>query len=375
MPTNTISVSQIFPEQYQQQFKQKIGTFKQLLLSLELSADNTLAVDDMVCFASPVEHYRLRAEFKIWHQGSTAHYAMTDPATKKPVFITHFPVANKAINTLMPPLLKAINTTDILRKKCFQVEFLSTLNGDTLITLIYHKPLNEQWIAAITPVQEQLKVNIIGRSRKQKIVLNKDYVTETLNVHHNSYQYKQIEGGFTQPNGAVCEKMLTWAVDNSQNIGGDLLELYCGNGNFTIPLSTNFKRVIATEISKTSVNAAQDNLVNNQIDNVTIVRLSSEEFVQAMDKVRNFRRLSDVSLDNYCFTTVFVDPPRAGLTPATLSMVQRFQHIIYISCNQNTLMDNLEILCQTHTITSLAAFDQFPYTEHLELGVILSAKH
>ncbi|MEO0443295.1 MAG: tRNA (uridine(54)-C5)-methyltransferase TrmA, partial [Pseudomonadota bacterium] len=319
-------------------------------------------------------HYRLRAEFKIWHQGCVAHYAMTHPETKKPVFITDFPVANLAINQLMPPLLEAINTSDILRKKCFQVEFLSTLNGDTLITMIYHKPLSEQWIAAITPVQEKLNTPIIGRSRKQKLVLQRDYVNATLRILGKDYHYKQIEGGFTQPNGAVCEQMITWALENSREFNGDLLELYCGNANFTLPLAQNFNRVMATELSKTSVRAALENVKTNNIDNVALVRMSSEDFVKAMDKVRVFRRLNDIDLDGYQFSSVFVDPPRAGLDEATVAMIQRFENIIYISCNPDTLVNNLRTLIQTHDVRALAAFDQFPYTDHLESGVILSMK-
>ncbi|MFT5707529.1 MAG: tRNA (uracil-5-)-methyltransferase, partial [Oceanospirillaceae bacterium] len=103
-------------------------------------------------------------------------------------------------------------------------------------------------------------------------------------------------------------------------------------------------------------------------------RMSSEEFVEAMDKKREFRRLKEIDLETYTFSTVFVDPPRAGLDDATVKMVQRFENIIYISCNPATLIHNLQVLTQTHTIKSLAAFDQFPYTDHLETGVILSKK-
>jgi tRNA (uracil-5-)-methyltransferase len=365
MPISTVS-----PENYQQQLKQKIDQFTQDLSALGEQLDNC-PID---VFSSPTSHYRLRAEFKIWHEGNTAHYAMTDPDTKKPVFIEEFPVAAQTINQLMPQLLKAINSNELLRKKCFQVEFLSTLTEDTLVTLIYHKPLGDDWVETIKPIKEALNINIIGRSRKQKIVLDRDYVTETLSVNNKPFHYKQIEGGFTQPNGKVCEKMLSWAVDKSRNLDGDLLELYCGNGNFTLPLSNNFRRVMATEIAKTSVNAAQDNLKMNTIANVTIARMSSEEFVQAMDKVREFRRLKDINLDDYDFSTVFVDPPRAGLDDDTVKMIQRFKNIIYISCNPVTLIDNLKTLRQSHNITAMAAFDQFPYTHHLETGVILSAK-
>jgi len=367
------SVSTINVLHYEQQFKQKIDTFENRLAELAQVLGEPIACK-VDAFPSPKEHYRLRAEFKVWHQGSIAQYAMSDPETKKPIFIDTFPVASQAINKLMPQLLEAIHSEEILRKKCFQIEFLNTLSGDMLVTLIYHKALNEDWITAIKPIKKRLGIHIVGRSRKQKIILDQDFVNETLHIKGIDYHYRQIEGSFTQPNGKVCELMLTWAVDNSNDFGDDLLELYCGNGNFTLPLSKNFKKVLATEISKTSVNAALHNIEKNGMANVAIARMSSEEFVQAMDKVREFRRLKSIELDDYHFSTVFVDPPRAGLDTDTVDMVKRFNNIIYISCNPDTLIDNLSVLCKTHSIKALAAFDQFPYTHHLETGVILSKK-
>jgi len=53
----------------------------------------------------------------------------------------------------------------------------------------------------------------------------------------------QVANCFSQPNGGVCQQMLSWAVDVTKGSSGDLLELYCGNGNFTLPLAQNFKQV------------------------------------------------------------------------------------------------------------------------------------
>jgi tRNA (uracil-5-)-methyltransferase len=358
----------VYPERYQSQLDTKITRLRQ-----QLSDVNDVVFPDIEVFESPTEHYRMRAEFKVWHEGDISHYAMSDKETKKPVFLTQIPVAAKTINTLMPALMAEINACDVLRKKLFQIEFLTTLSDDMLVTFIYHRPLSEEWIEKITPLKDQFSLNIIGRSRKQKIVLDRDYVNEALQVNDRRYLYQQKEGSFTQPNATVCEKMLAWAVDNSvsEEPKKDLLELYCGNGNFTLPLAQNFRQVMATEISKSSVYSAQENIARNDIDNVTIVRMSSEDFSDAMDKVRDFRRLKDIDLETYEFSTVFVDPPRAGLDDSTLKMIQQFDSIIYVSCNPTTLVDNLHLLCKTHKVTALAAFDQFPYTDHLESGVIL----
>lgn len=154
----------------------------------------------------------------------------------------------------------------------------------------------------------------------------------------------------------------------------DLLELYCGNGNFTLPLSTRVRKVLATEISKTSVNAALANISANHISNIELVRLSAEELTQALNGVRPFRRLAGIDLPSYQFGTVFVDPPRAGMDPDTCELTRRFERILYISCNPDTLAQNIAQLHDTHRITRCALFDQFPWTHHMESGVLLERR-
>jgi len=60
------------------------------------------------------------------------------------------------------------------------------------------------------------------------------------------------------------------------------------------------------------------------------------------------------------------------LDPDSCELVSRFNKIIYISCNPHTLADNLKLLVKTHKIEKFALFDQFPYTDHVETGVILT---
>lgn len=366
---------QIQPEQYQSQL-----AIKQLATTEQFARFNPPPLET---FDSPISHYRMRAEFKIWHVEDTYHYAMQPKGDKKapPILMRDFPVASETINTVMPPLLDYLNQIEELKRRLFQVEFLSTTTKEILITLVYHRPLDEQWQLQANQLQENLNkslssviadLNIIGRSRKQKIQLGKNSVTETMVIDHSKFQYQQVENSFTQPNAAVCVKMLAWASDCAKDLRADLLELYCGNGNFTIPLSHHFDKVFATEISKTSVASAKHNINLNKRTNITVARLSSEEFTQAYNQVRPFRRLRDIDLTSYNFSTVFVDPPRAGLDDDTCELVSNFDNIIYISCNPETLADNLEQLTKTHMIKRLALFDQFPYTDHRECGVLLS---
>ena len=169
--------------------------------------------------------------------------------------------------------------------------------------------------------------------------------------------------------------MIEWALSVCENTSGDLLEMYCGAGNFSLPMASQFRKVIGTEIAKPSVNAAQFNIEVNNIDNVEIVRLSAEEFTEALRTGRQFSRLNGIDLSGYNFTTVLVDPPRAGLDEESLKMIQDYPEIIYISCNPDTLAANLATLSQTHDLVASALFDQFPFTHHIEAGVKLVKKN
>ena len=104
------------------------------------------------------------------------------------------------------------------------------------------------------------------------------------------------------------------------------------------------------------------------------MRLSAEELTQALNGVREFRRLDNIDLDNYKFGTVFVDPPRAGMDSDTCELVHRFDRVLYISCNPETLAQNIRQLSDTHRIVKCALFDQFPWTDHMESGVLLERK-
>lgn len=357
-------------QNYQQQLNEKQQRLTELLAPFSAPA--------LEVFSSPAEHYRMRAEFRVWHDGDDLYHIMFDQASKKPYRVDQFTPACKVINELMAHTIPLLKDTNVLRKKLFQIDYLSGMNEETVISLLYHQQLADDWVQAAKEFQAELrkthKVHVIGRARKQKIILDQDFIIEKLKVENRTYTFKHTENGFTQPNAFVNIKMIEWAKHCAKGLSGDLLELYCGAGNFSLPLANNFSHVIGTEIAKSSVAAAQFAISANDIQNVDIVRLSAEEFVQALRGERDFNRLQDIDLTTFNFNTVLVDPPRAGLDEQTLQQVSGFDNIIYISCNPATLADNLAYLNKTHTLTKAALFDQFPFTHHIESGVLLTRK-
>lgn len=355
---------QVFPDQYQHQLSEKVDRLNSLIPNLT----------NLSVFESTPDHYRARAEFRVWHDGDETDYIMFNQQTKEKVKIKQCPMAIRAIDALMPKMMAEIVQQPELRVKLFQVDFLATLSGEMLVTLIYRKSIveNGEWLKLAKQLKAKLPItSIIGRARKEKILLDQDFVIEKLSVDGQTFQYQQIENSFTQPNAGVAQKMLHWARKVSGQTDHDLIELYCGNGNFSIALSDCYRQVLATEISKTSVQSAQLNIELNQVENLTVVKMAAEEISDAMQGGREYSRLKQVDLTSYQFGTIFVDPPRAGLDDLTRQMVTEFARIIYISCNPETLARDLIEIQKTHEMVESALFDQFPYTHHIESGVFL----
>ena len=330
---------------------------------------------DFDIIKSEEKAFRNRAEFRIWWEKDEngkeiLSYAMND-FNKNILEINSCQIVSSHIQEIMPKLLDLLMSELTLSYKLFAVEFLGSSTKDMLVTLIYHKKLDEEWNELAKQIEKKLNIKIMGRSRKQKIVLSSESINETLTINNQNFKFAYQEGGFTQPNTNVNIQMIEWVLNNIEVSSKDLCELYCGGGNFTIPLSTKFNKVLATEISKTSIKSALKNCELNNVNNIEFIRMSAEEFVQGLQEVRVFNRLKDVNLKDYNFDTIFMDPPRSGLDDTTRALAKNFSNIIYISCNPETLHRDLKELTKTHEIIRFALFDQFAYTNHIESGVIL----
>lgn len=361
----------LYNKTYEEQLNYKIAREKDRFSSL---IDFSKIALDII--KSKDSNFRNRAEFRVWwekdenEQKDILTYTMND-FNKEILKIDSCEIVSEDIKNLMPKLLTELEKSMILSFRLFAIEFLVSSTSDMLVTLIYHKKLEDEWINLAREIEQKLNIKIIGRSRKQKIVLSSDFINESLNINSQEFKFAYEENGFTQPNTSVNIKMIEWVLNNTKDSNKDLCELYCGGGNFTIPLSKKFSKVLATEISKTSIKSALRNCSLNGINNIEFIRMSSEEFVEALNEVRAFNRLKNIDLKYYDFDTIFMDPPRSGLDDTTRALAKNFTNIIYISCNPQTLHRDLEELLKTHKVLRFALFDQFAYSEHIECGVIL----
>ena len=180
--------------------------------------------------------------------------------------------------------------------------------------------------------------------------------------------------------------MLSWAdevtapatsrvadADNAEGCAklahGDLLELYCGNGNIGIAIAKNFRRCFAIELAPELVSLAHKNAQLNGFTNFVVGVASAQEVSNALQTGSKVASLPELEIE--AVSTILVDPPREGLDDLTCKMLARFNIIVYISCCPETLARDVSALSGTHTVTHMAIFDQFAYTDHLEMGLML----
>ncbi len=84
---------------------------------------------ELEVYESPEQHYRMRAEFRVWHEGDDMYYVMFNQETKEKYRVDQFPTASRLINDLMPLLTDAMKENHSLRL-LRPVDFLSTLSGE-----------------------------------------------------------------------------------------------------------------------------------------------------------------------------------------------------------------------------------------------------
>lgn len=171
-----------------------------------------------------------------------------------------------------------------------------------------------------------------------------------------------LPGGFAQVNSAQNAELLR-LVRHFVRCGSDdrILDLYCGNGNFSLPLAAGAAYVTGVEEYGDSIAAARANAARNGIGNA--------EFICA-DAAAGVSALLDAGRS---FTTVILDPPRTGAADA-LSPIMRLgpERIVYISCDPATLARDCGVLAGGgYGVVASVPVDMFPQTHHLESVTLL----
>ena len=311
---------------------------------------------------SPSYGYRSRCEFGYKNNFYTMYSPLGDI-----IYLDTFKVARPSIQTLMPKLLNQIDKSNVLKTKLFQINFRSNRKNRVLVSLIYHKLLDDKIKGLADKIANILDISINLRSKNNLYSTHCDLLEDDIeNLETILYQTDQ---SFYQPNYFHMPEMVTKAMSFIKD-PKDLLELYCGSGTFSLPMRKLFNKIFATENNRQSIRCLNKSIDEQNIKNIFHARLSAEE-VSELFAGRVFKRMNGINISDFNFSHVLVDPPRAGLDKDVISLISKFKNIIYISCNYETYERDVKNL-KGFTIKNIEIFDQFPNTKHLEIVSLLS---
>ncbi|MBU2613676.1 23S rRNA (uracil(1939)-C(5))-methyltransferase RlmD [Patescibacteria group bacterium] len=171
----------------------------------------------------------------------------------------------------------------------------------------------------------------------------------------NGVRYRIAPNSFFQTNTDMAAKL----QDRVLGLVGDpstVLDLYCGLGFFGITLAKRIPtvRVHGFEIDAEAIALADLNATANGVADRCAFTSGPAE---------------DLSWKDIDADVVILDPPRAGLHPRVLKTVleKKPPHLIYVSCNYRRLVEELKDFKTAYRVESVAAFDLFPHTPHVEV--------
>jgi 23S rRNA (uracil1939-C5)-methyltransferase len=172
--------------------------------------------------------------------------------------------------------------------------------------------------------------------------------------------------GFVQVNAAINEQMVTLAAELLEPAASDrVLDLYCGIGNFSLPLARRCREVLGVEGDATLVAAATHNAALNGLGNVSFRTAD----LSKIDGRESWLREG--------WDCVLLDPARSGAAEVVEHMqVIGARRIVYVSCHPGTLARDAGMLVNTHGYELEAAgiIDMFPHTAHVESIAVFSHK-
>jgi 23S rRNA (uracil1939-C5)-methyltransferase len=163
---------------------------------------------------------------------------------------------------------------------------------------------------------------------------------------------------FTQVNIEINQKMVKRVINFLDIKPEDkVLDLFCGLGNFTLPIARRAKSVTGVEGADELVKKAQQNAISNNISNATFF---TKDLSQADLK-------ENINMEGY--DKVLLDPPRSGAQAVIEQLnMENVKKLIYVSCNPATLARDAGILVKGKgfKLQSAGVMDMFPHTTHVE---------
>lgn len=272
----------------------------------------------------------------------------------------------------------------------------SEKKGEVMVNLItydFHPELINEYAALLQKEIPEVTtfVNSLTQSKAQvaladnfNVIFGSGYITENI----GRYDFKITPNSFFQTNSKQCEKLFKTASDMAEFTGSEnVLDLYCGCGAISLYISNKVKSVFGVELSKESIEIANENAVLNNVTNCDFKDMDVKDYLSDLTSPptpttippgRDFEN-SPHFLEgegNKKFDIIILDPPRSGIHPKAAEYLLQYKakRIIYVSCNPATQARDIALLKDKYDITGIQPVDMFPHTFHIENVVRMDLK-
>ena len=336
---------------------------KQRMLAEQLSRVAGLEPDEWAePLSGPELGYRRRARVAVrWDQkAKTLEVGFRAVGSQDIVAIGECPV-------LVPPLQPIMSRLpDMLRRlsKPQALGHVELFAGSSLAVLLRHMaPLSEGDLKVLKDFcvfhQAQLWLQGEGEPQPAEPGQTLGYRLDTWDL---DLAYRP--GDFVQVNAAVNEAMvaqaLQWLAPHSED---RVLDLFCGLGNFALPLARRVRQVVAVEGVQTMVDRAAANAISNNLNNTAFFQADLSQ------------PLAGAQWIGEGFSAVLLDPPRDGAYEVVRKLASLgARRLVYVSCNPATLArDTVELVKQGYRLKRAGILDMFPQTAHVEAMALFEA--
>lgn len=327
---------------------------KQKALMQRLSRLQSTPIQFMPLLQGDEWGYRRRVRLSIRFDGKTRklQIGLRRKNSQQIIPIERCLVLAQPLNNLLPKLT-ALFAQWSMPQQLGHIELVSADNGVAM--LLRH----------VKNIAENDRTLLLNFAEQHQLML---FVQEHDAIEHwrGAQPYYGLDDGsqlqfdirdFIQINTELNRQMITTALDwLSLNSQDHVLDLFCGMGNFTLPLSRKVKSAVGIEGVSAMVEKARANAERNRCTNVQFYQADLDQpFISQPWAQQPFNK-------------ILLDPPRTGAAFALQALCQlAAEKILYVSCNPATLVRDTEILLNAgYQLDKVAMIDMFPHTGHLE---------
>ena len=309
---------------------------------------------------SPPYGYRYRCRFALrWRKGQL-QFGLRQKASNAICDIDHCPVLAEPLQEI-PRLLKSLLPTLTNREAISHAESFLADNGRAVL-LRHLRPLSKDDRQRLLDFALAHKLFLYLQGSPECIEL---LSPDTNGLYYGLGDLKLYfrPQDFTQVNWLINQKMVGQALDWLALKPTDkVLDLFCGLGNFSLPMARKCHHVTGVEGSQSSVDQARHNATANGLNNVSFYCTNL-----AGDFARQLWAQE-------CYDIALLDPPRAGADFMIARLAGSLPpRLLYISCNPATLArDTQALLVQGYKLHRLGVIDMFPQTAHVESMALFS---